>query len=390
MRRLMAGLLMVLGLSGCGDTNFNEMLLVSEGQKKASDQLLLEARYSYDKGNLGKAMSLVDQADRINPYNEDTLVLKAYIYLSQAGLDAFSISKNLIAQSEKKSETTSSSDKTSESFSALGTLMNLTSDDLSKMGTPTPVASANNIVLYYPFPAAEARAGGSATITSLNQAIATLCPLISDAAKSSDDERHVCDEGPYPIQRTAKSNFAWALAHLGEAIAFYTVVLYDDGNLVPNIQDVASGIDRNDISKLVARVTTLQAAVNSIFPTGTDANKSMLNALFDDLDTTNRGFSAIAGIPASVTKSVSDTIENLRAQISKIGGSLDDASAQNEALRNSLTKGLSTDLKSKIEASTSLSNDDKIKACCAYRAINTQAANPTNCASIADSQCTQL
>lgn len=390
MRKVLLGLSSAIWLSACGDSNFNEMLLVSDKQKNALDQLLQEAKYHYDKGDADKAMALTEKAAAINPYNEETLILKAYIYLSRAGLDAFSLSKNLIEQSEKKADdTTSATDKTSESFSAMASVLSLTPADLDTMGTSS-TAAGTEYKLYYPYPADQARSGGSLAITAINQAIATLCPLVADSTRSSTDARHSCEKSPYALQRSGKSHFAWALAHLGEAIAFYTVVLYDDGNGKPNVQDVADSIDKNNISQLVSRVTALQGAVSSIFPTGDAASNSMLNAMFSNLEATNKGFGAIEGVPPTVTKTVSDSIENLKAKISKIGGTANESSKQNEALRNSLTTGLSTDLKKKIESTTNISDADKIKACCAYRAINTQADDPSNCSTVPDSSCVTL
>ncbi len=388
MVKVCIGLLSCLFLSACGDTNFNEILLTSDSQKEAIDQLLIEARYEYDKGNVDEALELAEKAYTINPYGEETLILKANIYLSQAGLDAFGIADRLINDDEGKSQ---EGDKTASAFSALADIMNLSTTDYDAMADSSQV-DGTTIKILYPRSAVDARERGSPVLTTINDAIATLCPLIQDSAKMATDTRHQCEKSPN-IQKLAKSHFAWSLAHLGEAIAFYTVVLFDNDNGTPNIQDAINGVDRNNIAALVSRLSTVTTAINSIFPTGATAESSMLNAMFNNLDTTNKGFSTIAGIPESVTKKVSDAISNLKTKVSSIGsqGSGTDAvaSKQNEALRNSLTTGMSTQLKSKIEAANNLSDQDKIKACCAYRAINSQAPTPSNCTTVTATQCTQ-
>lgn len=387
MVKLCLGLLSCALLLGCGDTNFNEIILTSDAQKDAIDQLLIEARYEYDKGNSDKAMALAEKAYAINPLGEETLILKANIYLSQAGLDSFGIADRLIEDKPAQQD----GDKTASAFSALADVMNLSATDFDAMADSSQV-EGTTIKILYPRSATTAREGSSPVLSSINNAIATLCPLILDEAKMANDTRHQCEKAP-DIQKLAKSHFAWSLAHLGEAIAFYTVVLYDNDNGVPNLQDAINGVDKNNLTDLVSRLTMVTSAISSILPTGVNAESSMLNAMFNDLDTTNKGFSAIVGIPESVTKKISDAITNLKTKVSSIGsgGNTPDAvaSKQNEALKNSLTSGLSTQLKSKIESASNLSDADRIKACCAYRSINSQAALPSNCTSVSAAQCTQ-
>lgn len=387
MVKLCLGLLSCVLLSACGETNFNEILLTSDSQKEAIDQLLIEARYEYDKGNVDEALNLAEKAYSINPLGEETLILKANIYLSQAGLDAFGIADRLI---DDQAGSNPEGDKTASAFQALADIMNLSTVDFDAMADSSQV-EGTTIKILYPRSAPDARDGGSPVLATINQAISTLCPLIQDSAKTVGDVRHQCEKSP-DIQKIAKSHFAWSLAHLGEAIAFYTVVLYDNDNGVPNIQDALNGVDRNDVAALITRLTTVTTAINSIFPTGATAESSMLNAMFADLDTTNKGFAAIVGIPESVTKKVSDAITNLKNKVSNIGSQSSApnaaASKQNEALRNSLTSGMSTQLKTKIEAANNLNEPDRIKACCAYRSINSQAATPSNCTTVTASQCT--
>ncbi|MFY7930280.1 MAG: hypothetical protein ACOVS5_15505, partial [Oligoflexus sp.] len=259
MRSMWGGLLASMFLTACGNGNFNQ-ILVSEKQKNAIDQILIEVRYEYDKGNYDEALTLSNKALKINPYGEETLVLRSYIYLSKAGLDGFGLSKNLIEQSEadkaKPSTTgsTTTKDATTENFNSLASLMNISANDFSALGTLKTIPSAG-VEYYEPKLAPVAREGGSAIVEALNLAIAEICPLIPDVGKNVDDPRHDCPDAPEAPQSTGRSLFAWSLAHLGEAIAFYTVVLYDsNGDGIPNIQEVSKRIPQGNVADLVARL----------------------------------------------------------------------------------------------------------------------------------------
>jgi hypothetical protein len=179
------------------------------------------------------------------------------------------------------------------------------------------------------------------------------------------------------------------LAHLGEAIAFYSVVLYDDkgtnakGVSGPNIQRVSSSLDQTNVSKFLTDLTALSSAINKIFPTATaDAADSMLNAMFNNLKVTSLAFAAMGGVPDSVTKSIDDSITNLEAKVSKVStttdkGATSDAAKQNAAIRNALTTSVATDLSKKI---ANLPTGQQTQACELFRSINSDPAKkPSGC-----------
>jgi hypothetical protein len=144
-------------LTACGGTNLNSFF-VSEEQKKAQDQLRIQAQYEYDQGNNDKALEITDEILKMNPYEETALILRSYAYLSKAGLDAFSLSKNLIEQSENKDKdnTTKSGDATADNLNALATVIGLSTDDFNELGTPNTVTGTNTTV-YYPKSRTDAR-----------------------------------------------------------------------------------------------------------------------------------------------------------------------------------------------------------------------------------------
>lgn len=393
MRKLSAILGTAALLSACG-TNFNQ-LLVDKEQKEAVDQLVKEAQYEYDKGNFDKALSLTDKALGVNPYGENALVLSSYIYLSKSGLDGFNLSKTLIKNSESTSTTASgkakTGDKTTDNFNTFKEVMNIQESDYPKMAEEDSIAtSTGDLTVYYPKTATEARAGGSTTLSYLNAAISTLCPVIDPSANYEEDTdaRHDCQRSPYALQSRARSNFAWALSHLGEAITFYAVLLFDsDADGTPNIQEAipAQG-EALSTSQLLTRFLQLNTAISTIFPTDEeDAADSMLNGLFANLKTTASSLGAIPGIPDDVTKSVNDSISDLDQKINAIGTAgntnpAENAATQNEAVKNALTTGMSSQLKTTIEQrSDELSPEEQTKACCVYRSINSTAEKPSTC-----------
>ncbi len=388
---------LVLGVStlltACGSSNFNS-IFASKTQKAALDQLLIRAQYEFDQGNNDKALELTEEALKVNPYEEKTLVLRAYTYLSKAGLDGFSLSKNLIEQSDTTktaaaaATATENTDTTSKNLDSLAGVIGLSEADFDLMATANTV---NGTKVYYPKSRTDARQAASEIIENIKLAVDTLCPIIQTGeAKNKDkDPRHECAPSPLEVQGRAQSHFAWALAHLGEAIAFYSVVLYDDKKtdaaakaLGPNIQRVSSGLDaKGDIGTFLDGLDALTKAINNIFPTDpTLAADSMLNAMFTDLKITSYAFAAMGGVPESVTKSIDDSIKNLTDKIDKVSpktdsGATTDEAKQNAAVRNALTTAVATDLDKKIK---DLSGENKTKACALYKQINSE-KTPTGC-----------
>lgn len=376
-------------LTACGSTNFNAFF-TSEEQKKAQDQLRIQAQYEYDQGNNDKALEITADILRLNPYEEKTLILRSYAYLSKAGLDAFSLSKNLMDQADNKDTSETTGDATSDNLNQLASVIGLSDADFNELGTEN---NSTSTTLYYPKTRTEARASLSEIVSNIGAAVETLCPIIQAGAPkdATKDPRHNCEASPMELQGRAQSHFAWALAHLGEAIAFYSVVLYDDGAvgadgkpLGANLQRVSSSLNPNgDVSTFLTELTALTNAINAIFPTGdAEAADSMLNAMFNDMKITSLSFAAMGGVPDSVTKSIDESITNLEAKIAKISSTTDsgatsDAAKQNAAVRNALTTQMADQLDNKIAG---LEPTQKSQACELFKSINSDPAKkPTGC-----------
>lgn len=383
---------------GKGGFNFNEMF-VSKAQQNAIDELMQEAQYEYDKGRYDEALSLTNRALEISPNSADPAVLKGYVFLSKAGLDAINLSKKLIVSNEESKKAPGatdptapkkSGDTTTDNFNVLKKILNLSESDYEQMGDATTL---NDRVLYFPKSASVARAGTSATLSYLNDAVSTLCPLVPASSNPEDDRdtRHDCTKNPFFPQATGRGNFAWALAHLGEAISFYSVVLYDlDGDGIPSLQQAVptDPITSLNAGSYINALNAVNNGINAIFPSDPEAAAdSMLNALFSDLKTTSTALAAIPGIPAEISDSVQKSVTDLQTKIDQITASTtqtDPITAQNEALKGSLTKGASEQLSKKIDSPEfdNLSLSEKPKACCVYLNMNPTAAKPNNCAEI--------
>jgi hypothetical protein len=377
-------------LTACGGTNFNAFF-TSEEQKKAQDQMRIQAQYEYDQGNNDKALEITAEILKANPYEEKTLILRSYAFLSKAGLDAFSLSKNLIDQADNTDTSNSTGDKTSDNLNQLADVIGLSDTDFNELGTK----NTSITTLYYPKSRTEARESLSEIISNIGNAVETLCPIIQAGAPkdSTKDPRHNCEASPLELQGRAQSHFAWALAHLGEAIAFYSVVLYDDGAvgadgkpLGANLQRVSASLNpKGDVSTFLTQLTALTNAINAIFPTGdAAAADSMLNAMFNDMKVTSLAFAAMGGVPESVTKSIDESITSLEDKIAKISsstsnGATSDAAKQNEAVRNALTTQMADQLSTKI-ATSNLDSTQKAQACDLYKSINSDPAKqPAGC-----------
>ena len=397
-------------LSSCGeDSNFNQFFSSKE-QDETLDVLVYKAEKLYNEGEYAAALEAIQKAEEQSTTNEDVAVLKSYIYLSLANVDVFQVSANMIklqtGQGCGSSTTTSTSDSSSGSSDAAGALSQLTcligmsTTDISTnlalennqsgeiLGVPTKeeLAKFAAIPLYLPKTAADARASGSAVLSNINNVISTACPYVNDGAKviSTDatDSRHQCTAYAGARYQTGKSHLVWALAHLIEALAFHSVVLYTDPNQTdPSLvarSTVLSTFETttSNLAEFVALAEDLSAVIDIILPVDeTAAANSMLTGMFNDLDAVSKGFAQFGDSAASITGSISTAIKGLnekRDQIKASQSSTDTKDASSVALKGQLTAAVSTKLKSKIETDVNdgtLSGQEKTDACAAYASI---------------------
>ncbi len=349
--------------------NFNEVLVTSD-QKEAIDQILNEAQYEFDKGRYDDALKMALKAYAKNPNYEDSSILIGYIYLSRAGLDIFSLSKGIIEEKDSKE-----TNKTASLFTTLAKIIGIDQTELSYL-TQEDTAQVAKVEVYLPVLASEARESASSVITNINQAISYFCPFVESEARLDTDSRHTGDACPpsqLPLKKAGKSDFGLALAHLGEAIAFYSVLFYrDEGASEANIQRSVKALESrtSDVAAYSADIAALSSAIDAIFPTsGEDEADSMLSAMFDNLQITNQAFEA-AGVPEDVSASISSVINDLKTGTQE--------SAKNtQKLKAKLTKKISQDLSKQVEKINA--SEEELQAICDNLSSISDLPLPDNC-----------
>lgn len=349
--------------------NVNQVLVTSD-QEESISGLLDQAKYEYDKGNYDEALSLAETAYDKNPAYESSSILLGYIYLSRAGLDIFSLSKGIIA--EKDSNDTN---KTTSLFTSLANIIGIDQTELSYL-TQDDTSQVANIDIYLPLLATEARDSESLVIENLNTAISYFCPFVDADARLETDSRHSeesCPPSTLPLKKAGQSDFGLALAHLGEAVAFYSVLFYtDDGETIPNLQRSVKALESrtSDVAAYSSDIATLSLAVDNIFPTsGDDESNSMLNAMFDNLQTTNNALGA-AGVPDDISAAIGNVIEDLQE-------GTNNGIKNTQKLKAKLTKKLSEDLSNQVESIEA--TDEELAEICENLDTISDLSLPDNC-----------
>ena len=332
--RLRDTFVLFLLLTSCNESSINEIFVTSK-QENSIDSLLEQAQYEYDRGNFSKALSFAEKAYNKNPNNEASAVLLGHVYLAQAGLDTFSLAQNLISEGTS----TASGDKTSNFFINTASAIGVSDEDLAALSTGS---FGDSSLIYIPKTATDARNSESEVVVSLNKAISVLCPFIPEDVKllSSElsDERHSatnCAPSSFDTQQTGQSIFAFALAHLGEAIVFYNVIFKtDEGNTSSNIeQEIAN------LSNLTSDPTAYATSITQISQVFSTSEDSMIDAMLLDLEATNQALSE-AGVPSRVTNSVTKALTNVKEQVN--------GATNSDKLKQSLTSKVKEDLAEQI------------------------------------------
>jgi hypothetical protein len=113
-----------------------------------------------------------------------------------------------------------------------------------------------------------------------------------------------------------------------------------------------------------------------------DGADSMLNAMFNDLDTVSKAFASMAGIPSDVTSSITSSIKSLKETASKVSSATSTSGKNNTALKSQLTSGVAKQLDTKIAAMAKSDPtkfaENKTSICDAYKTM-TASAVPTAC-----------
>lgn len=382
-------------LVSCGDGQNLNSYLVAENEDQAVDHLVDRATYYFDRGELDTAAQYANRAHAINPTNEEAVLIKGYINLSEAGVGVFQLTKKLMdlgndsegAASLFMNAAESSSDA-SGFLSKLGTLVGDKSE-LEKIKGTERVGSGLFQSLNYkpPLKATESRTKEVTVITKTNEALRAVCPLVHRDAKVLDtdtshgDVRHeqdYCQGSDRATQSSARVHFIWSLAHLMEGTAF-NLVLVPALTTLEKQAAVASlkpgertdaGVEVN-VAGSIGAFTTLATAIDDILPSGADSQNSMLSGMLNDLDATAKGFGQIPGIPDSMVNKLTESINSFRSKQNQFANAGKNAGAS--SLKDQLLSKVGTAVSKYIKTpppGATLTPQQETEACEALAAIS--------------------
>lgn len=370
-KSLGVGALLSALLIGCGEgQNFNKYL-IAENEDQAVDHLVDRATYYFDRGELELAASYADKAHAINATNEEAVLIKGYINLSQAGAGIFQLTKKLMDLGNDSEGAASlmlnAAESSTDASGFLSKLGGLVGDEstLDAIKGPEKVGSGAFIKLNYhpPLPANESRSKNVQVIDKTNEALKVICPLVNSGAKVLDtatafgDERHeadFCSASTRPTESSARIHFIWSLAHLMEGTAFNLVLVPALTTLekqaaaasVKPGERTETGVTMN-IADSVAAFAALVTAIDDILPSGTGAQNSMLNGMLNDLDATAKGFAQIPGIPDKMVSKLTESIASFRNKQSQFANAGKNAGAS--SLKDQLLGKVSSKVSEYIE-----------------------------------------
>ena len=377
-------LLLALTISCSTETNLNQFF-ASDKNKESLDNLLAQAQLAYDQGDYGEALDFALDAQAINSGSEDVAILLGYVYLALGGMDSFALADGLIAAGKNKT----SSNGTTSILEKMRTVIGLTSDSILKLGSLEQADSSYplfaNLDVIIPKGVTEARAGDLSVVVNANNAIAAVCPFVNSAALNSEDSRHSAANCPPTTNSrysSSKAHFLWAFAHLSEAIAFNSAVLYQEsGQTKSNLErrvDALGDTSTVGVTSYVSHITKLSSNIDSIL--AFENSDSQLRAMYNSLVTTSLAFAQMPGVPSKVTKSITKAIASIQEKQNSIGSSTSDGT---QALKSELTESLSENLSSQISSLASSNPSEfasnKTEICSSYTSISAGAALPSEC-----------
>jgi hypothetical protein len=370
--------LLVLAISSCGaDTNINQIF---GGNDNAADTLYTTARAAYDQGNFEDAKALLEEALARNDQNERAAILLGYVHLSLGGIDPYRLARKLVdlessnkttgtstktlaiqdlerwmirspkAQAMQTDTASSSSSESTKTLDTLASLINLSEDDLKKLGEKQEAATFSSNPIILPNPVDDSLRNGISVLKNMNAAIRSVCRFVEDTV-NTEDARHndaSCKQIDITRRNVPKAHFLWAFTHLTEVLVFQSVLLYSTGAnsaaSTSNFQSAISGIDENQaFSGFIDSVTSVQTAIDKVFDT--DDPNSMITATLNDLQAVTKAFEAMPGMPDSIKKPLTKVTDTIASLAEKLGG----AGTQVDALKGEFTKKFSASMQEKMD-----------------------------------------
>ncbi len=371
--KFLALMLPVVFLYSCGSaSNINQIWGEDD---EGSDSMLAEAAAAYDAKDYQRSENLTVKLLARNPDNEAAAIMLGYTMLSKGGIEPIALARKLISlstSSTTKTDTTTTTETSKTSGDAtstltnLGSLINLSEEDFGNLGVafekdanggtdPSLFASDNALIVPAKI-SAELRSKVP-VLENMNRALLAVCRFVDDSTKTTDDARHAdpsCAQTSVKRKKTAKAHFLWAFSHLTEALVYQSVILYSGAGStgVSSFQKASNDINTKnygtDIGLFVENVAEMKNAVDLVFDTS--SKDSMITATLLNLDTVNRAFSAIAGLPSGITDQITKSIEQLN-KVSKSLGSTG-VEGNTQALKGQMTEKFATVVGDKIKKVT--------------------------------------
>jgi len=371
--KFLALMLPVVLFYGCGSSsNINQIWGADD---EGSDSMLAEAVAAYDSKDYQRAENLTVKLLARNPDNEAAAIMLGYTMLSKGGIEPIALARKLIQLSGKPDEGTpetgttetdpsqASGDATS-TLGQLGSLINLSDADFGNLaektfdqesndGTPPALFATDNSLIIPAKVSAELRAKVP-VLDYMNSALRAVCRFVDDSTKNVDDSRHAdpsCTQTSVQRKSKAKAHFLWAFSHLTEALVYQSVVLYSGVGTggTSNFQKASDKINTEnygtDIGRFVDNVREMKNAVDLVFDTSSP--DSMITATLLNLDTVNKGFAAIAGLPPGITEKISKSLQQLNKVSESLGSTGVEGNTQ--ALKGQMTETFAKVIGGKIE-----------------------------------------
>lgn len=373
MRKWISLLFFTLVTVSCGSSsNFNQLWPSDEG----TDQLLVEAQVKYDQGEFSAAESLALKAVGKNPNHLDAAVLLGYIYLSLGGVDTYQLAEKLNGLNSSSSTALQSSKKSgaNDTLADLSSIINVTDADIAKLGTSiTTLAEEDKDVtlssdifeesdVFVPKDVDTDLRNSVSTLSYMNKAILAICRFVDSQAtsddakvKTADNTRHAssdCDDVEDNGKPLAQAHFLWAFTHLTEALVFQQVLLYASDSVESqqnnasdsNFANAAGSLDASQLTTFANQVSDLNTAMNLVF--NTSSEQSMISETLVAIDSVNKAFGQMAGLPESMTSSISESMQ----QITSLGDTLGGGTSNNtKALKGELTQDITKSVGTKVD-----------------------------------------
>lgn len=377
------------------------------GFEDSTESKLLDAKVAYDRGDFASAINLTSQILELNPDVEEAALLQGYAYVSQGGLDPYRVASCLTSLSSSSSSTSNSTSTTSgrcgasqkSTGSALVTfddpielwlaadtnpgsstssssdssvltklqsgLLSLSDEDFAKLKKEDFQSSSGLFLgetsILVPAEVDDNLRNRVDILKNLNNAVGSVCRFVNDTSALKPDSARYTGMGCEPTlvsrKNATKAHYLWALSHLGEALTFTSVILYNKGDSSSyNFQRASTklqNVSTASVDTIVSQVEELQKAVALVFDT--ENPKSMISKTLYDLNSTSAAFDTIVGLPDSVKQQITKILDGVKTVGKTIGGSGSETKALKTRLLDTVTANASKKVNETIAA---LANTD--------------------------------